>query len=280
MKKQNHYILYIDDSGSRFPDSVETQRNDGMDCFALGGILILERDLEEFIPSYRKFCLKYSINYPLHSTKIRGYREGFSWLKNDVKVRDNFLSDLENLMIEIPAIGFASVVDRKGYNQRYKEKYNGQPWWMCKTAYATLVERVTKFVISNNRTFEIHFEQTGPREDRAIITYTKELKQHGMPFDTSKMEKYQTLTPDDFKQVLLGEPHRKTKADIFIQIADLYLYPMVKRKFDELFRPWTILLLKNKVIDSLYGKDEREKLGIKYSCFDSLENKNPEINSE
>ncbi len=280
MKKENHYILYIDDSGSRFPDSKEIPRNDGMDCFALGGILILERDLEHFVQNYKEFCVKYNITYPLHSTKIRGYRDNFSWLKNDVKKTDNFLNDLENLMIEIPAIGFASVVDRKGYNLRYRDQYDGQPWWMCKTAYSTLIERVAKFVISNDGTFEIHFERVGPKEDKSIIEYTKDLKNIGMPFDKRNMEKYESLTKEEFKSTLLGEPHRKTKNDIFIQVADLYLYPMIKGKFDELFRPWTVLLLNKKVINALLDESKKAKLGIKYSCFDTSESKNPEMNSE
>lgn len=280
MKKENHYILYIDDSGSRFPDSKEIPRSDGMDCFALGGVLILEKDLNDFVKKYKGFCKKYNITYPLHSTKIRGYRDNFSWLKKDIKRTDQFLNDLENLMIEIPAIGFASVVDRKGYNLRYKEQYEGKPWWMCKTAYSTLIERVTKFVISKDGTFEIHFERVGPKEDKALIQYTKDLKNVGMPFDKVSMQKYECLSHEQFKSALLGEPHRKTKEDVFIQVADLYLYPMIKRKFDELFRPWTVLFIKNKVIDSLIDVNDLQKLGIKYSCFNEPKSKNPEMNSE
>jgi len=33
------------------------------------------------------------------------------------------MNDLDSLLINIPVIGFAAVIDRKGYVDRYKQKY-------------------------------------------------------------------------------------------------------------------------------------------------------------
>ncbi len=48
---------------------------------------------------------------------------------------------------------------------------------------------------------------------------------------------------------------------------------MIKRKFDKLYKPWLIFYSEKKVIDALIDDGERDVLGIKYSCFDSLGSK-------
>jgi len=271
-----HYYLYIDDSGSRFPDKKEQRRDDGMNCFALGGILVDKVEKIVLEEKYIQLCKKWRIIYPLHSTKIRGKRDDFYWLESSAKTNEKFLSDLEDFLIDIQVIGFATVIDRDGYNSRYKETYGDERWWMCKTAYNILIERVTKYVKSQDATFEVCFEEVGKTEDRAIIQYGKDLKTMGLPFNEKTSAKYSSLSAEDFKKFMLGDASRKKKESLFIQIADLYLYPMVKRKYDESYRPWNVLYKNGKVIDSLLKDEDLSNLGIKYSCFDTLESKNPE----
>lgn len=263
-----HFYLYIDESGSRLPDNTDTQRRNGMNCFALGGFLVEETDKAILESKYLSFCDKWGIKYPLHSTKIRGKRDDFSWLNRDSKTNERFLEDLEGLLIDIPVIGFATVIDRDGYNVRYKEKYGQDRWLMCKTAFCILVERVTKYVKSVGGTFEIRFERCGPKEDNAIIAYAKSLKISGMPFSTDSSYVYNSLQKEDFKNTMLGIPKGKTKNNLFIQFADLYLYPMIKRKYDPAYRPWNVLFHKRKVIDSILSDEDIPLFGIKYSCFD------------
>ena len=69
------YLLYFDDTGSRDPDRNEcTPRHDKMDCFGLGDILIKEEDIEAILQKHKSFCAEWNIDYPLHSSKIRGGR--------------------------------------------------------------------------------------------------------------------------------------------------------------------------------------------------------------
>ena len=267
MKK--HYYLYIDDSGSRFPDKHQNKRTDVINAFSLGGVLLAKEDKDNIKSKYKTFCEKWKISYPLHSTKIRGRRGDFSWLENGVKEHDRFMEDLESFLVDVPVLGFAVVIDRDGYNARYESKYGNDKWWMCKTAYNVLIERVSKYVISQDATFEVRFEEVGKSEDRAIEKYHKEIKTIGLPFDSSNSLKYKGLEAKDFKSVLLGEARRKKKSNMFIQIADLYLYPMIKRKYDSLYRPWTVLYQNKKVIDSIIPEESIPVLGIKYSCFDN-----------
>ena len=142
--------------------------------------------------------------------------------------------------------------------------------WMCKTAYSILIERVAKYVSSKGGNFDVRFEQVGKKEDRAIIQYAKDLKTTGSPFNKDTSSKYHSCGTDDYRKIVLGEPRGRTKNNLFIQIADLYLYPMAKRKHDPNYRPWQVLAENKKVIDALLQEDEYENLGIKYSCFDEF----------
>lgn len=76
--------LYIDDSGSRFPNHrSDVARADGMDWFALGGVLIDSDDLRTAPDLFDAFKTSWGLDYPLHSTKVRGRRGEFRWLGRD-----------------------------------------------------------------------------------------------------------------------------------------------------------------------------------------------------
>jgi hypothetical protein len=82
------YLLYFDDTGSRDPDrNACIPRHDKMDCFGLGGILIKEEDIEAILQKHKSFCAEWNIDYPLHSSKIRGGQGKFGWLKKPENAR-------------------------------------------------------------------------------------------------------------------------------------------------------------------------------------------------
>lgn len=268
MNKETYY-LYFDDSGIRFPDKQQKPvRNDGLDHFALGGILLKKADRDVVIEGYKELRKKWRITYPLRSSDIRGKRGNFIWL-NEKAVHDDFFKEFNAYLCDIPVIGFAAVVDRIGYNNRYEEKYGEKRWWMCKTAFSILVERAAKYVAGNGGTMKIRFEEAGKKEDRALMGYTEDLKTIGMPFDISNSSKYNFLKPEDFRGILLGKPERQTKKSPLLQVADIYLYPMVKGGYDKTYAPYTILMENKKLIDALLPSEKVDAYGIKYSCFDS-----------
>jgi hypothetical protein len=270
------YYLYIDDSGSRFPDHQNTEcRRDGMDHFALGGVLVAEEDKRSIAEAYQSFCDDWNISYPLHSSDIRGMRNDFAWLESSAKQKDKFLSELEAFLVSLPVVGFAAVVHRPGYNARYEERYGDKRWWMCKTAYSILIERVTKYVRSLGGVLEVRFEECGKKEDRALAVYAKALKNDGHPFNIETSARYDGLSCESYRQTVLGEPRRKKKSNLYIQIADLYLYPMAKRKYEPTYNPWVVLYENKKVVDALLEVGSEDLLGIKYSCFDDWESKRP-----
>ncbi|WP_200928341.1 DUF3800 domain-containing protein [Sphingobium sp. Leaf26] len=265
--------LYLDDSGSRFPDhKPDAARADGMDSFALGGMLIDKADRKLALEHFDAFVSRWGIDYPLHSTKIRGRRDKFRWLGQDAVQAERFYRELGELLVSLPVTGIACVIDRPGYNGRYAEKYGEQRWLMCKTAYAILIERSLKFAITAGADLEVFFEEAGKQEDRAVHAYHKSLKVDGMPFDQGNSSEYSGLKPEVFENGVLGDPQRVTKkGSPLIQIADLYLYPMVKAGYQDGYPPYDQLFAANRVIDALLPEDCRASLGIKYSCFDLIQ---------
>lgn len=272
------YYLYIDDSGSRFPDHHEpTGRDDGMNCFALGGILIRDEERAALTAARSAFCDRWGVTSPLHSSAIRGRRRQFAWLSDDEARASEFLRDLESFLCSLPVVGFGVVIDRVGYNLRYREKYGDQRWWMCKTAYTILMERVAKFVDAQGGAFKVRFEETGKREDRALLGYAKDLKRVGLPFNTDTSAQYQALSASDFRRIILGDPRRLTKELPAIQVADLYLYPMVKAGYVQDYRPFQMLMDGKRLIDALLAPEARARLGIKYSCFEAIKSERPGV---
>ncbi|TIR50661.1 MAG: DUF3800 domain-containing protein [Mesorhizobium sp.] len=267
--------LYIDDSGSREPDKEPQQkRRDEMDYFALGGILINEEDIDELFTRHKEFCATHGITYPLHSWAIRGGRENFGWLKKP-EAAHAFLGDLEKMLTSLPVLGIAAVIDRPGYVARYRDKYQDQLWFMCKTAYCILIERAAKYARSQSRQLRIFYERAGKAEDRDLIAYTRALKKEGMPFDGGNSAGYQSLTAEQFRETVRGEPRGRTKATPMMQIADLFLYPMAKGGYDPSYRPYRVLMESKRLIDAHLPAEAVATLGIKYSCFDRIKDKGP-----
>ncbi|MFM2330578.1 MAG: hypothetical protein RLZZ26_85 [Candidatus Parcubacteria bacterium] len=266
---ENNYYLYFDDSGIRFPDRQQKPtRDDGMDHFALGGILVKGDHRSAIIEGYKELRRKWRITYPLRSSDMRGKRGNYVWL-TEKATHDEFFKDLNTYLCDIPVIGLAAVINRTGYNERYETKYGEKRWWMCKTAFSILTERASKYVIANKGRLKLRFEEAGKKEDRAIMEYYKSLRAVGMPFDSSTSAKYSFLKPEDFRNVLLGEPERQMKKSPLLQIADLYLYPMVKGGYDQSYPPYKMLVENKKLMDTLLTDEDIASRGIKYSCFDN-----------
>jgi hypothetical protein len=115
--------LYLDDSGTRNPDH-DPPEHQFRNWFGLGGILLNEEDEVVVRKLHAAFCTQWGITYPLHSNEIRTPSKRFSWLgtlsRND---RERSMASLSELMISVPAIGHAGVIDRPGYDARYRVKH-------------------------------------------------------------------------------------------------------------------------------------------------------------
>ena len=266
---RDRYLLYFDDTGSRRLAKLDAGGEvppHTMDWFALGGILVKEEEIEELIEKHKEFCSAWQIDYPLHSSRIRGHHGKFGWL-DDKEKRNAFLPALEGFLLSLPFVGIACVIDRPGYSSRYRDVYHNNLWPMSKTTFSILVERSAKFADSAGRDLRIFFEQCGKKEDRRIIQYLKDLKKLGNPFDLEISGDYAPLAKEDYLRIVVGEPRRLTKKASLIQVADLVLYPMTKGGYDGCYYPYRKLKEAGKLIDCLLPENEVSVKGIKYSCF-------------
>ena len=127
---------------------------------------------------------------------------------------------------------------------------------MDKTAFSILIERSAKYARSKKRRLRVFFEQSGKQEDRDIAEFMKELKNEGMPFDSDNAAAYRGLQADEFRDLVLGEPKRRTKKTPMLQNADLYLYPMAKAGYDASYKPYLALMESGRLIDSALRSED------------------------
>ena len=114
----------MDDSGTRAPDrKPQPYKPGGRDFFALGGILINEEDEGSARKLYDDFCGRWSISYPLHSVEIRHSSHNFSWLRRNTADYQRFMHDVTRLLTSMNVVGLACVIDRPGYDARYRKRY-------------------------------------------------------------------------------------------------------------------------------------------------------------
>lgn len=262
--------LYIDDSGTRHPDKKSCPLGSHQyDWFGLGGVMIKESD--EQVARDRIFEFKALWpqigSSPLHSVEIRHKQANFKWLNSiSTDERERFMNDLAALLVDLPVLGIACVIDRPSYDRRYKEQYGRQRWALCKTAFSILIERASKHAINSDCKLRVMAEKCSKKEDRKLKSYYEDIKTSGQPFDTKNSARYTPLESNDFSDVL-HEFRVKEKSSPLMQIADIYLWPMCIGGYDANNRSFTLLQDRSKLIDSIYP-DLSDSMGVKYFCFD------------
>ena len=261
------YHLYLDDSGSRDLDR-PVNANNGSRWFGLGGILVADKDEASIRANLAAFCERWNIVAPLHSYDIRNRVNAFSWLANAPEdKRSRFYDELTALITTQPFYAIACVIDRSGYNARYREKYGQRRWAMSKTAFTIVVERAAKFAAHKEHGLKVYFEQHSKKEDRAMLNYYNEMRTIGQPFNAETSAKYTPLAAEKFHSIL-KDCRQKKKSSPMVQLADLVLFPLCVGGYDVTDRAYQTLVEHEKIIDSVVHADQLASIGVKYSCFD------------
>lgn len=263
--------LYLDESGTRRADKKASRQDQRYDWFSIGDVLIRESDElaarrmhEEFMGSWNLDPRK----HPLHSYDIRNKSGDFTWLAKLAPADlDRFMEGLSGVVTDPPFLGFACVIDRPGYKARYNEMYGRQPWALCKTAFAVVVERAAKYAAAQGYKLRVFMERATPEIDDWMAGYYRHLRDHGMPFAAPNMERYKPLTSGALRTTLY-DFKMKSKQSPMMQIADLYLYGMAMGGYHP--DNWTYRLLRDsgRLVDCHLTNEERPVLGIKYSCWE------------
>jgi hypothetical protein len=213
---------------------------------------------------------RHEINWPLHSTDIRGKRNNFAWMGTQPERAEAFLHELGELICALPAHAIACVVHRPGYNLRYGEMYGEKRWSLCKTAFSIVVERAAKIADENGRRLLVHVEWTGKKENQLIRQYHSDLLTRDSYFDASRSQKYLPMAKGEFGRILFKEPKFYTKANAAGQLSDMVVYPVVKGRYDPNYAPYREMKSAGRLIDALFDEAEAPSRGIKYSYFDGL----------
>jgi hypothetical protein len=261
--------LYLDDSGTRHPDRDPGQKPaHKYDWFGIGGVVLRESDEDAVRAKHAALCAKWQINYPLHSTEIRASSKNFKWVKElSPERKSDFMDDLGSLATTPELIATACVIDRPGYNHRYRERYGRARWNLCKTAFVVAVERVAKLARESGFRLRVYVERADKGTDAMIRGYYDALRTNGHPFQSESASKYTPLTVAEFRETLYDfKPKMKTSPPM--QLADLCLWPMCIGGYDPMNRPYLALKESGTLIDSRLRPEDVPTRGIKYSCWD------------
>lgn len=179
------------------------------------------------------------------------------------------MNDLGEMLLNLPVFGLACVIDRRGYHRRYHERYGKRKWSLCKSAFDIVVERACKYARSKGCKLDVFVERSDKKTDEKIQRYHEELRSCGHPFDPQNASRYEPLNQSDLADTLY-DLKMKTKSSPMMQIADLYLYPLCKARYNPDYRPLRELISASKLLDQHVS--DPEKLGVKYYCFDHKQN--------
>lgn len=274
MKKEFHF--YIDDSGSRDPDRKPSSDKYEPNWFALGGVIVSPEEKKIVDEEIDKFKAKWTqiSTSPLRSYDIRNRTNGFNWLEVTGKhEQDRFYGELTELILSLPIVVLACVIDRSGYNRRYAQQYGPRRWKLCRTAFTIAVERAAKFATHHDGRLRVFVERSDKKTENQFLDYFHEMRANGLPFNAVTSAKYRPLNALDMQKTLF-EFKVKTKTSQLMQLADLVLWPACKGGYDANDRVYQKLVHAGKLLDS-HCTPESGLLGIKYFCFEALEKQKP-----
>jgi hypothetical protein len=230
--------LYLDDSGSRKPDRGITAKASPYDYFAIGSFMVDAENDEPLKACVTSFLVDWSIQGALHSTAIRNHRRNFAWLGEADRDRCvAFYSALSSLILSLPITIVGCVIDRNGYNLRYRDLYGDHRWRLCKTAFSITAERAARFAVNRGRRLKIICEMSGGAEDLTIRNYYRNLRTQGMPFSSEGSAKYHPMSVAELRAAII-DLEFKNKESRGLQIADLVLYPIARGGYDPEYRPF------------------------------------------
>jgi hypothetical protein len=265
--RTDHLIFFMDDFGTRAmcgpTDSLPMAPH--VFSFGLGGIIVPSEAVSELSQRVLRFSERWNVP-ALHGNKIRSAKGKFAFLKERASDRDDFFSELENLIIDERIVAHACVICRPGYRDRYIEKHPvGSRWHMSRTAFDIAVERAAKYALQLNRRLSLVYERSGEKEDRLIEGYFHGLKEVGTAFDAQNAGKYRPLSRTELSKTLMTI-WPDGKSNPMLQLADLVLHPLCHRPTGLPNRAYTRLVHAKQILDSRSHGDPA--IAVKYSCYD------------
>jgi hypothetical protein len=265
--------LYLDDSGTRNPDRNPDDKlpAHGHDWFGLGGVMVREAEERPIREAHADLYSKwqaFGMAGPLHSSEIRAKTDGFRWLRRlSPEQLTEFYGDVTKLATRPELTTIACVIDRPGYNRRYRATYGNKRWLLCKTAFSIVVERAAKYARRLGCKLRVNVERGDKTVDALLKSYYDELRGNGQPFNADTSAKYAPLAASELARTL-HEFQKKNKSSPPMQLADLCLWPVCIGGYDQGNVTYVELRKAGALIDCKISPEDVPTCGIKYSCWD------------
>lgn len=261
----------MDDSGTRIPDRDPTPFDPSRpNHFALGGVLVLEEHEVNVRAAHTQLHDKWGLTYPLHSVDIRAGAKNFSWLRRGSADYEAFMRDLTRMLTTIPVTGLACVMDRPGYDRRYREIYPRKMWHLCRTVFSIAVERAAKYARDLGRPLRVFPEKSAKDDEGRIKGYYADLITQGLPFNATTSGIYAPLSAMEFRETLI-ELRFKAKTSPPMQVADLYLWPIAMYRYGRGGLPHEKFSEAGRLIEAGLTPEQIPSRGTKYSCFELVD---------
>jgi hypothetical protein len=165
MIEKGDYIVYIDESGDDNLNNIDPK----YPIFVLNFCCFEITEYLNFVdPALKRFKFDYfgHDQIILHETDIRKSKEPFEFLETDKDLKDSFLSDLSEIIGNIPFTIVSVVIDKTELKSQYKKPFN--PYEL---GLRFGLEKLTNFFLNVNqegKEISFVFEKRGRNEDRDL----------------------------------------------------------------------------------------------------------------
>lgn len=165
MIEKGDYIVYIDESGDHGLKNIDPN----YPIFVLTFCCFKISEYTDIaVPALQKFKFKYfgHDQIILHETDIRKNKDPFQFLRTSKDLRENFLSDLSNIIEKIPFIIVPIVIDKSKLKTKYTQPFN--PYHL---GLRFGLEKLNKILLDKDQAekeISLIFEKRGYREDKDL----------------------------------------------------------------------------------------------------------------
>lgn len=250
MKKM---IMFLDESGDARLDCSKVVD----EVLCIPGVVVFEDQYySEIIPAFENLKIKYfgTKDVVFHGEELRYKKNLFNFFNYDQIKAENFNSDLDDLLRDLPYSIIASYIDKKKHCAKYI--YPDMPYPL---ALKFILERFSD-AIYENRCDQgyILAESRGSRPDQELKLQVENMLKYGTNFYNSM----NTITSIRFIP--------KHENIIGLQISDLLANPLMRKiKYPERYNPPYELFKEHIKCSGYYGKDRVLGVGIKIFPKDS-----------
>ena len=165
MTEKGDYVVYIDESGDHGLKNVDSNYPIFVLTFCCFNI---SEYVNKAVPALQSFKFKYfgHDQIVLHETDIRKNKEPFQFLRTNRELRENFLTDLSDIIKNIPLTIVPIVIDKKKLNVKYAKPFN--PYHL---GLRFGLEKLNELLLSKNqggKEVSLIFEKRGNKEDKDL----------------------------------------------------------------------------------------------------------------